>query len=178
MKVILICGKARSGKDTFADYLEETLKEKSLKVCRLGFGDYIRYYVKRYFGWDGSDDTKPRDLMCQLGTEIIRNQIDKEFHVNRILEDIKVLSFFYDVAIISDVREPLEIEKPKKELEDVVSIHLIRSDFETPLTEKQQKHYTETALDSFDHYDYTIYNDKAKEDLQTEARKLVEEWTK
>jgi len=178
MKVVLICGKARSGKDTFADYLEQAFLKKSLKVCRLGFGDYIRYYVKRYFGWDGNDDTKPRDLMCQLGTEIIRNQIDKEFHVKRILEDIRVLSFFYDVAIISDVREPLEIEKPKKELDDAVSIHLIRNDFTTPLTEQQQKHYTETALDHFDDYDYTIYNDATKEALEEKAKHLVEEWTK
>lgn len=178
MKVVLISGKARSGKDTFANYVEAAFNNKGLKVCRLGFGDYIRYYVKRYFGWDGDDETKPRDLMCKIGTEIIREQIDKEFHVKRILDDIKVLSHFYDVAIISDVREPIEIEKPKKELDDCISIHLIRENFESTLTDEQKKHYTEVALDSFDKYDYTILNDATKEELEQKAIKLVEELTK
>lgn len=38
------------------------------------------------------------------------------FHVNRLIEDIKVLSNFYDVAIVADIREPKEIEEPKKYL--------------------------------------------------------------
>ena len=73
-------------------------------MCRLSVGTYIKFYAEKYFGWDGNDETKPRELLQMLGTEIIRKQIDPKFHVNRLIQDIKVLSYFYDVFIISDVR--------------------------------------------------------------------------
>ena len=88
MQIILIGGKARSGKDTIADIIIKDLEEKGKKVCRIQVGQYIKYYATKYFGWDGREETKPRDLLNKLGTDIIRNQIDEEFHINRLIEDI------------------------------------------------------------------------------------------
>lgn len=173
MKLILISGKARSGKDTFAKFLDKELTLKGYKVCKLGYGDYIRYYIKKYFGWDGDDDTKPRDLMNYIGTDIIRKQIDKNFHVNRIMQDIKVLSFFFDVAIISDVREPIEIEVPKSTLDDCISVKIVRNNFDNNLSLEQRKAYTETALDSFNDYDYVIENDGTIEELENKASDFI-----
>ncbi len=174
MKLILISGKARSGKDTFASFLKEQLTAKNYKVCNLGYGDYIKYYIKKYFGWDGNDETKPRDLMNEIGTKIIREQIDKEFHVKRILDDIKILSYYFDIAIISDVREPIEIEIPKRELSDCITIKITRPNYQSPLTKEQQKAYTETALDNYNNYDFEISNDSTLEDLEAKAKNFVE----
>lgn len=174
MKLILISGKARSGKDTFAKYLSNELTLRNYKVCNLGYGDYIRYYVKKYFGWNGNDEDKPRDLMNYIGTDIIRKQIDKNFHVNRVMQDVKVLSFFFDVAIISDVREPIEIEVPKKTLEDCISIKIVRSNFEDGLSLEQRKAYTETALDNFDNYDFIIENIGTLEDFKNKAIDFID----
>lgn len=99
MQVILLCGKAKNGKSTFGNFVKEAYEKKGKKVCMLEYSDYIRYYIMKYFGWDGDENNKPREFMQQLSTEIIRKQIDPDFLVRRAIEDLKVLSFFFDVAI-------------------------------------------------------------------------------
>ncbi len=174
MKVVLIAGKARSGKDSFATFLEEELKNKNIRVCRLGFGDYIKYYTKKYFGWSGNDEDKPRDFLNYLGTDIIRGKVDKYFNVKRIVDDIKVLSYFFDVAIISDVREEIEIEEIKKNYE-ALTIKIVRDNFVTSLSLEQQKAYTEVALDNYTDFDYVIHNDKDLDNLKTKATEFASE---
>lgn len=174
MKIYLISGKARNGKSTVGEFIKEEYERKGKKVCEIGYGSYIKYYAKTYFGWDGKEETKPRSLLQELGTEIIRKKIDPMFHVNRIMEDIKVLSYFYDIAVISDVREPIEIITPKNEFDDVVSINVKRTNFETELSEKEQKHFTEVALDNFDDYDYKVLNDGSLDDLREKIIEIIE----
>ena len=173
MKIYLIGGKARSGKDTISDFIEEELKSKNKKVCRLQVSSYIKYYAKTYFGWDGSEETKPRELLIKLGTDIIRNKIDENFHINRLLQDIEVLSYFYDYFIISDIRFPVEIEKIKEKYSDVVTIKMIRESDE--LTSDQKKNRTETSLDDYDKFDYIIENNKSLEDLKERAKEILQE---
>lgn len=175
MKIFMISGKARSGKDTFGDALESVLVSRDYKVCRLSVGTYIKFYAQRYFGWDGREETKPRELLQMLGTEVIRKQIDPKFHVNRLVEDIKVLSNFFDVFIISDVREPLEIEEVKKNYDCVTTIKMIRPDFENELTSEQRKHYTEVAMDNYNNHDYEVINDKDIAHLDLIATRIIDE---
>lgn len=174
MRIFMISGKARSGKDTFGDALERVLS-KDYKVCRLSVGTYIKFYAEKYFGWDGNDETKPRELLQMLGTEIIRKQIDPKFHVNRLIQDIKVLSYFYDVFIISDVREPIEILDVKSCYGCVTTINMIRPDFVNELSDKQRSHYTEVAMDGYSDYDYVVVNDKDISHLDEIAFDIVNE---
>lgn len=174
MKIYLISGKARNGKSTVGEFIKEEYENKGKKVCEIGYGSYIKYYAKTYFGWDGKEETKPRSLLQELGTEIIRKKIDPMFHVNRIMEDIRVLSYFYDIAVISDVREPIEIITPKEKFDDVVSINVKRTNFESELSEKEQQHFTEIALDSFDDYDYKVLNDGTLDDLKIKVKEIIE----
>ena len=173
MKIYLVGGKARSGKDTISDFLEEKLKKEGKKVCRLQVGTYIKFYAQKYFGWDGREETKPRELLIDLGTNVIRNKIDENFHINRLLEDLKVLSFYYDYFIVSDIRFPVEIEKVKESYADVVTIKMIRESDE--LTSDQKKDRTETSLDEYNGFDYVIINDKSLEDLKETAIKILKE---
>lgn len=173
MKIILIGGKARSGKDTIADFMIEELKKEGKNPCKVQIGQYIKYYAEKYFGWDGREETKPRELLQTLGTEVIRNKIDPDFHIDRLIQDIKVLSNFYDTFIVSDVRFPGEIEKPKKEFENITTIKMIRESEE--LTSNQQKHQTETALDNYSDFDYIIDNNKSLEELEERAKALIKE---
>jgi len=173
MKIYLISGKARHGKDTFASFLKEEYENHGKKVCLLGYSNYIKYYATKYFGWDGKEETKPRDLLQQLGTEVIRKKIDPMFHVNRIIEDIKVLSYFFDVAIIPDVRMPEELTVPKEKFDDVVTINVFRPNFDDHMNDRQKAHLTEVALDDYDDYDYKIVNDKEIIDLVSKAKEIV-----
>lgn len=173
MQVILIGGKARSGKDTLADFLTENLEKQGKKVCKIQVGQYIKYYAMKYFGWNGEEETKPRDLLIELGTEIIRKKIDPDFHIDRLIQDIKVLSYFYDTFVVSDIRFPVEIEKPKKEFDNVTTIKMIRNSDE--LNDAQKSHVTETGLDSFNSFDYVIENEGSLEELKEKAMKIVKE---
>lgn len=174
MKVYLIAGKARNGKDTFGKFLKEYYKQFDKKVCVMHIGNYIKHFAIDYFDWDGNDETKPRSLLQELGTGIIREKMNKPyFFVNRLIEDMEVLDNFFDVAIVTDVRFPLEFDEIKKIHPDAVKIHITRPDYVNELTAKQKKHVTETALDNYDNYDYKVIN-RSIEDLEEDARKIID----
>ena len=61
MKIYVISGKARHGKDTVALDIKEVYEKKGLKVINLAYGSYIKEYAKRISNWDGSEETKPRE---------------------------------------------------------------------------------------------------------------------
>ena len=102
--IFVIYGKARSGKNTITDYIKEYYNNKNMKVIDLIYAESIKNYAQKILNWDGSEETKPREFLQQLGTEIIRNKIDNNFFINRMLQDIEVYSYFYDVIIIADAR--------------------------------------------------------------------------
>ena len=40
MQIIMICGKARSGKDTISDFMQKELEKSGKKVCRIQVSSY------------------------------------------------------------------------------------------------------------------------------------------
>ena len=173
MKIFVICGKARHGKDTTALAIKKAYGDK--KVINLSYGSYIKEFAKNISDWDGQEETKPRVLLQHLGTEVIRNNIDKDFFIKRLCNDIKVYSYYFDVVTISDARFPDEIITPKKLFDDVITIKVVRNNFETNLTSEEQKHSTETALDDFNDYDYVIENNGSIEELEEKVKRIVKE---
>ena len=156
MKLFLLCGKAKSGKGVASAFIKEYLESQNKKVCEIQVMRTIKGYAKDYFGWDGSEETKPRKLLQELGYDIIREEMHLDnFHLNRLSEDISILSRYFDYFIVNDIRLPYEIEYLKEKF-DTTSIGLIKEDYVSPLDEKEEKHITEHALDNYDNYDYKI----------------------
>ena len=155
-KIFLISGKARSGKGEISNIIENYYKEK--KCITISFAYYLKDYVKRMTDWDGSEDTKPRELLQQIGIELIKNKIDDKLLISRILQDIEVFSYFYDIIIISDARLIDEIESIKEKYKDSILIRVIREE-SNDLTKDEKKHITETALDNYNNFDYIVSND-------------------
>ena len=173
-KIIMLSGKARSGKDTTSLMINDLLVNKGYKVLNLQYSSYIKEYAKKISNWDGSDETKPRELLQQLGTDIIRKQIDELFFVKRIIGDIKVYSYFYDIITISDCRAKVEIDLPREEFKDLLcAVHITRPNFDNGLTEEQKKHFTEVDLDDYDKFDYEIVNDGTLDDLKEKVEKFI-----
>lgn len=164
-KIYLISGKARSGKNEVAKIIEEYYADK--KCITISFGYYIKDYAKRVSNWDGHEETKPRDLLQQLGIELIKNKIDSKLFIKRIIEDIEVFSYFYDVIIVSDVRLKDEIYELKEKYKDSISIRVNRNE-DNNLTLEQKNHLTEIDLNNYDGFDYIIEND-------SDLKKKVEE---
>ena len=159
-KIYLLSGKARHGKDTAAAFLKKYYEENGKKVIFSRAGKYIRFYAMEMTGWDGSEETKPRELLQTLGTDVIRERLGKaEMFIQRQLDDIEIYSYFYDAIIVPDIRLPREIESVKEKFNNAVAIRINRVNFETELTGSQQKHKTETAMDNFTGFDYVVTND-------------------
>lgn len=174
IKIYLICGKARNGKNTASKILKEELESKNNKVCEIQIMRTLKGYLKDYFNWDGQEDTKPRKLLQRLGTELIRIDMNMpNFHIDRLTEDIKVLSNFYNVFIVNDIRLPEEIETLKERFKDVVSINIIKKDYVSPLDDIEEKHVTEHALEDYKKFDYILINDELDK-LKCDIIKIVD----
>lgn len=170
--IFIISGKAHSGKDLTGEIIVNFLESKHYKVTKMQYAKYIKMYVKDYFGWDGNEETKPRDLLQSLGTEI-RNTYNKPlFFINRIIEDIDILSNYFDAFVITDARTENELTIIKDNYEKVITIRINRN-VDNGLTIEQKNNYTETALDNYNNYDYIIENNSSIEDLKNKIIKIL-----
>lgn len=157
--IYLISGRARNGKGTVSNIIKREYENRGFKVCEIQVMRTLKGYLKDYFGWDGSEEAKPRKLLQQIGTDIIRENMNKEyFHIDRLTEDIEVLSNFFNVFIVNDIRLPLEIETIKERYKNVVSINVTREGYVSPLETSEQVHITELALNDYKKFDYEIVN--------------------
>lgn len=173
--IYIISGKARHGKDTIADFIKSYYEKVGKKALITKYGDDIKIFAKKVSNWDGAEETKPRELLQQLGTDIVRRNIDDLFWINRLCENIKVYSFFFDIIIISDARFPNEIDIPKAYFKKVKSINVFRPDFDNGLTKEQQNHPSELGLDNYDNYDYKIINEGNTHELEEEVIAIIKE---
>lgn len=170
-KLFVLSGCARSGKDTVSKLIEEYYKDK--KSINISYGHYIKDYVKRISGWDGSEDTKPRELLQQIGIELIKNKVDDKLFIRRVIEDIEIFSYFYDVIIVDDARLVDEIKSLKNKYNFCINIKINR-DFDNGLSDKEKSHITEVDLNNYNNYDYVI-NNTTYDDLKNEVYKILEE---
>lgn len=170
-KIIILSGQAQSGKNETANIIKEYYENKNKKTVILAYAKYLKDYAKEIINWDLKEETKPRELLQQLGVELIKNQIDENMLINRIKEDIKVYEYFFDVIIISDARFESEIEEIRNKNTTVIKIE----GKENNLTQDQKKHITETALNNYNNYDYIIENKKTKKELKEQIEKIMEE---
>ena len=171
-QIFLFAGQVRSGKDTTAGYLHDYYQARNKKCINLQFSSYLKEYAKHITGWDGSDENKPRELLQQLGTELIRATIDNEFFIKRILDDIKVYSYFFDVITISDVRFDLEIKRVKEAYPSAF-LFLLKRDVDNHL-DTLREHITEHGLSDTNTYDAIIDNNGTLEDLKHKVEVLLE----
>lgn len=158
-KIFIVGGRAKHGKDTFSAYLKDVYENNGKKVIITQLAKYIKYYAREMTGWDLSEENKPREFLQQLGTNVIRQQLKKDdLFINRMIDDIEIFSYFYDVIIISDVRLKKEINDLKKVYPNLITIHINRPDFDNGLSEEQKNHPTEKDLDDFNDFNIEIEN--------------------
>lgn len=169
-RLFVLAGKARSGKDTTADYMEKYYKNK--KIIRLMYGSGVKIYATLLSDWDGREESKPRELLQKIAVE--SREVNPNYTIKRMFEDINILKDYCDVIIITDARMPEEVLMPKQKFKEAVTIKIERPNFESPLSASQQKSLTEIALDNFNDYDYIVSNDGTLEDLDKRIINLLE----
>ncbi len=167
MKIFVIGGLANCGKNSFGKFLCEELKNYGCKPCIMQFSEPLYSYARNYFDWDSYRDPKPREFLQKMGIEIIQNRLHKKyFLIDRLCEDISILSCFFDTFIITDARMILEFTELKKRFSSVVSIYLYRKNYDDGLTVEEREHITEKEILQYDSFDYRVLNsgfDKLKD---------------
>lgn len=173
MKLYIIGGTAGSGKSTLGKHLKEQLNKYGHKACIMQLTWPLYNYAKNYFNWDGNIDNKPRQFLQTMGIEIIKKKLHKDyFLINRLSEDIEILSSFFDTFIITDARLIIEIEELKKRYKNTITIHVKRELYNNKLNQSERTHITETELLNYDKFDYTI-NNYENTDLEKEAINII-----
>lgn len=184
-KLIGLLGKARSGKDTSADYLI-----KHHKYTKTSFANPLKNACTAVFGFTDEQlygDLKetvdkrwgisPRQAMQFVGTDLFRKQFGQI--APHIGEDVWIRSFMINYnnnnnihnnnTIIADVRFQNEIDAVK-ELGGIV-IKITRDDAEKMT--KHGDHESEFNQDSLTGYDLEIKNNGTLDDLYKQLEKVV-----
>lgn len=174
MKLYLICGKARAGKDTFAKLIKQEEEKDNNKVCILKLTAPLYSWAEDYFNYDKEKDEKPRELLQTLGYDILQLKLKKkDFLLDYLITTIEVLDNYYDVGLITDGRLVHEIEVLKEKYPNIKTI-LLTNMKDNKLANKEKNHQTEIDLDDYKDFDYIVEN-KDMESLKLEALKIVED---
>ena len=150
MKIILISGKAGSGKDTVAEILKEHLISDGIsesKILVTHFADLLKYIATKFFGWNGVKDDAGRTLLQHLGTNVVREK-NPNYWTDFIKSILKLFENEWEYVFIPDTRFPNEVSEIVSNFEDVKVVRVNRPR-NNILSETQQEHPSETALDDF-----------------------------
>lgn len=172
MKIICISGHAQHGKDTTALYMNTALQDIG-SVLIIHYADLLKYICSQYFGWDGRKNSAGRTLLQYVGTDVVRKKAP-DFWVDFVSSMLTVFGENWDYVLIPDCRFPNEIDRLKECGFDVTHVRVIRSGFNSPLSQVQQTHPSETALDTYP-TDYILHNDSTLQDLRVKVNDLLQE---
>jgi hypothetical protein len=183
MAIIIVSGRARSGKDTLAKMLQEVFEEE---YFLMSYATELKMKVKDDFGLsseqlNGSlkevEDNRypkedgtfwtPREILQHIGTQGYRT-IENNFWVRKLFERVDRNKL--NNVIITDGRFPNEIEEPLKR--GGFHIRIERPDKESV---HGMDHASETSLDGYTNINYTVINDGSLEDLRDKALYLKKE---
>lgn len=170
--ILMISGKAESGKTTLANFLRRILENEEKTVKIFPFADNVKH-IARDMGWDGVKNEKGRGLLQYIGK--IGRSYDKNIWVDKVINEICYASNPSDVVIIDDVRYLNEIDQMTKFSNDVVLIRINRPNHINSLTQDQKQDGSETELDTYEDFDFEITNDGSKNDLFDKTKTLYEE---
>lgn len=150
VKIVLVSGKARSGKDYLANKLEWYIEFVQHKRCLvLHYADALKDFCSKHYGYADKKDSREREMLQTIGTDIGRTNYEDTW-VDIVIALIRGLGCTYDFVLIPDARFPNEIQKIIDTFgkENTYSLRTFR-DFTTDLTTEQQNHTSETALDDW-----------------------------
>jgi hypothetical protein len=173
-KIILISGKARSGKDEFSNIAIEYVNKHypKLRTQRLGYGDWVKDVCNRYFGCTYDRNDYNRTQWQQIGTEKGRYN-NPDIWVNMTVNLVKGIFNDYDYIFISDCRFENEYERWEEEGFDIIKIRIRRDNFDNGLTEEQKNHASETSLDNY-WFDTIIDNNSTLDNYKMKIEGLVD----
>jgi len=174
MKIFLLAGKARSGKGSIAKLIKKYYDEQKQKTVITEYSKYLKLFAKEMTDWNGSNETKPRKFLQDMGVFVRRNLKNEDFLLKRMKEDLEIYEKFFDNCIISDIRYPKEITEIVQNYQNVTTIFIINEHGNYDLTKEEADHESEHALDNYHDFDFIIVNDDP-EQLEMKITKILKE---
>lgn len=180
-KIVLISGKSGHGKDTFAENLTKELEEKGYFVKEFHFADSLKHFLRDYCDWNGEKDTRGRQLLQEVGTEIIGTGSTFWADVTGTYMMLAFRLFNKEhkniVFIVPDLRFRKELSCIYSMIraENIVAVRLSRlnedkSPYQNPtFTDAQLKHISETNLDNYTKFMYNYTFCSLEENAQCAA---------
>lgn len=173
MKVVIINGKAGTGKDTFVTMCRDILG--ITKILNISTVDYVKE-IAAHCGWDGTKTPKNRKFLSDL-KDLLTEWNDIPF--KKVCQDIKtwqhlwIASGEYDKAVIFiHCREPKEIKKLCEELSIYNPITLLmRRDAAESV---EQVNHADNEVLNYE-YDYVIPNNSSLSELRARAELFLRE---
>ena len=69
--VLLISGKAESGKDSFADaFIKEAQEICRYRCLKIKYGDFVKMVATTYYNWNGEKDELGRRFITKIGDRV------------------------------------------------------------------------------------------------------------
>ena len=171
MRIVLISGKARSGKDVTAKIIKEYLLKAGKRVLITHYADFLKEFCRINYGYRGIKDTADRYILQHVGTDIVRRN-NPDAWVNIMVELLKGVRTEFDFVLIPDVRFENEIDVIKRNFDDVFCLDIVRDNFDNGLTTSQKLHPSEMGLPECD-FDKIICNDGDLLDLKKSVIDIV-----
>lgn len=141
MKVIGLSGSARSGKDSFYEFVKEYLSLNKLSCKRFAFADLLKYeldeFIMQNFGFSSfTTDNKNKDILRPIMVAYgcaKRDITNGRYWIDNLENVINSVKDFTDVTVITDVRfcdhEDDEVSWLKNKMNGVlINIELINDD--------------------------------------------------
>lgn len=160
--IVLINGKARSGKDTVAKMLKEHFESTGLSVAINPNAQAVKEIALSIFDWNGLKYTRGRQLLLDI-TQAGYNY-DPFFWENK--NDQRMTGS--DIYIIPDWRYKSTFNY-FSQMNNVITINVTNENRES--IGELNNHSSETGLDDF-MFDYFIDNNGSLEDLQEQVKVL------
>ncbi len=151
--IIMISGKAETGKTTFAELLVNKFKESNEKALIVNFADYLKFMCKQYLDWDGEKDGAGRNLLQYEGTDYVRAR-DVDFWTKNAYNFISLYKERFDHFLIADTRFKSEVEFFKAHQMNPTLVRLHRPNHENSLSEDARSHASEVDLDDYKYDQY------------------------
>lgn len=175
MIVVLVSGKAGTGKDEVSKMLKDYYTSMGLKGDVFKFARGVKN-VALAMGWDGQKDARGRELLQNVGR--MGRKYDIDVWAKRAAEDIMTSVDVPDFAIISDWRFINESDYFKNNfpIGNVFKVRIEAPERESLKGSPLYYDESETSLPSgvCDLYDFVIYNQFSLTDL----RAIVNEFGK
>lgn len=168
MKIVVVNGFPRSGKDTFVNCCSRYLDNKCLNISTV---DFVKELAAEC-GWDGTKTLKNRKFLSDLKDlltewdDIPYKKVEQSINVfckaNEIFNNTKIVAFIH-------CREPQEIQKFKDRM-GAVTLLIRRAAVEN------DEHSNSADSNVLDYkYDYEIDNDGTLGELAIKARDFIDQ---